>query len=174
MPRTDWTRKFAEIGQAEIDRANDEQKIDTAQDDIVEGFLPETVVTDQKMENEDDVAELFGSFDEAPEPEMFDISSRQHSPKRRIGEDEMEDASQDKKHKPRSQTISYRTDEESTGSQMDDASIGMLNDVDRKILSAFILGVDITEVYSPERVARVAKKFGLVSGSSMDLTNGWV
>ena len=56
---------------------------------------------------------------------------------------------------------------------MDDADIGMLDDVDRKILSASILGVDITEVYSPERVARVAKKFGLVSGSSMDLTNGW-
>ena len=52
-------------------------------------------------------------------------------------------------------------------------AIDMLDDVDKKILSASILGVDITEVYSPERVAQVAKKFGLVSGSSMDLTNGW-
>ena len=42
--------KVAEIGQAEIERANNEQNIDKAQDDIVEGFLPETVVTDQKME----------------------------------------------------------------------------------------------------------------------------
>ena len=40
-------------------------------------------------------------------------------------------------------------------------------------MSSVILGVDITEVYSPERVAKVAKKFGLVAGSSMDLTNGW-
>ena len=85
----------------------------------------------------------------------------------------MEDESQDKKPRPRSPTISYRTDADSVGSQMDDTSIDMLDDVDKKILSASILGVDITEVYSPERVARVAKKFGIVSGSSMDLTNGW-
>ena len=39
--------------------------------------------------------------------------------------------------------------------------------------SACILGVDITEIYSPERVAIVANKFGFISGSSMDLTNGW-
>ena len=36
-----------------------------------------------------------------------------------------------------------------------------------------IMGVDITEVFSPERVAQVAKRFGLTSGSSMELTNGW-
>ena len=36
-----------------------------------------------------------------------------------------------------------------------------------------MMGVDITEIYSPERVAQMARKFGLVSGSSMDLTNGW-
>ena len=34
------------------------------------------------------------------------------------------------------------------------------------------MGVGITEIYSPERVAQVARTFGLVSGSSMDLTNG--
>ena len=56
---------------------------------------------------------------------------------------------------------------------MDDAPIDLLNDIDKKILSALFLGVDITEVYSQERIARVAKKFGFVSRSSMDLTNGW-
>ena len=45
--------------------------------------------------------------------------------------------------------------------------------VDRKIIAATILGVDITEVYSPERVAKVAKRYGLVAGSSMDLTMGF-
>ena len=64
-------------------------------------------------------------------------------------------------------------DAESTGSKMDDGDIGTLNEIDRKIRSACIMGVDITEIYSPERVAKVAKKFGLISGSSMDLTNGW-
>jgi hypothetical protein len=49
----------------------------------------------------------------------------------------------------------------------------MLDDADKKILSAAIMGVDITEIYSPERVAKVVKKFGLFSGLSMDLTNVW-
>ena len=56
---------------------------------------------------------------------------------------------------------------------MDDGEISMLDDTDKKILSASSMGVDITETYSPDRVARVARKFGLVPGSSMDLTNGW-
>ena len=56
---------------------------------------------------------------------------------------------------------------------MDHGEIGKLDDTDRKILSATIMGVDFMEIYAPERAARVAKKFGLVSGSSIDLTNGW-
>ena len=46
-------------------------------------------------------------------------------------------------------------------------------EVDRKILTAAIICVDITEVFSPERVAQVARKFGLSAGSSMGLTKGW-
>ena len=85
----------------------------------------------------------------------------------------MEDELQDKKPRPRSPTVSYRTDAESVGFNMDDRNLDMLDDIDKKILSAAIMGVDITEIYSPERVAKVAKKFGLVSGASIDLTNGW-
>ena len=33
---------------------------------------------------------------------------------------------------------------------MDDGEIGMLDDTDKKILSASIMGVDITEIFSPE------------------------
>ena len=63
----------------------------------------------------------------------------------------------------------------------DDERMGMsstqmekdMSEEDRKILASMLLGVDITEVYSPERIARVATEFGLVAGSSMDLTNGW-
>ena len=47
---------------------------------------------------------------------------------------------------------------------MDDGAIDMLNDTDKKIVSASTRGVDITEIYSPQKVARVAKNFGLVSG----------
>ena len=48
-----------------------------------------------------------------------------------------------------------------------------MTEIDRKILATAILGGDVTEGYSPERVAKVAAKFGLRAGSSFDLTNGW-
>ena len=57
--------------------------------------------------------------------------------------------------------------------RMDDAEMDSLDEVDRKILSSAIMGVDITEMFSPERVNKVARKFGLVPGSSFDLTDGW-
>ena len=55
---------------------------------------------------------------------------------------------------------------------MDSIMKGM-NEIDRKIVVSFILGVDVTEVFSPERVAKVAQRIGLTAGSSFDLTNGW-
>ena len=57
--------------------------------------------------------------------------------------------------------------------KLDDDMLDSMNEIDRKFLAAPILGVDITEVYSPERVAKVAARFGLRAGSSFDLTNGW-
>ena len=45
--------------------------------------------------------------------------------------------------------------------------------VDRKIIAATLLGVDITEVYSPEQMAKVAQRYGLAAGSSMNLTTGF-
>ena len=41
------------------------------------------------------------------------------------------------------------------------------------MMEAAILGVDITEVYSPERAAKVARKFGIQAGSPFDPMNGW-
>ena len=58
----------------------------------------------------------------------------------------MEEESQEKTPRPRSPTISYRTEAESTGSIMDDIAIDLFNDVDKKILSASILRVDTTEL----------------------------
>ena len=57
--------------------------------------------------------------------------------------------------------------------KLDEEMLDSMTEIDRKILAAAILGVDITEVYSPERVAKVAQRFGLKAGSSFDLTNGW-
>ena len=44
---------------------------------------------------------------------------------------------------------------------------------DRKILAKILLGVDVTEIHSPERVAKVCIKYGMKAGSSMDLLTGW-
>ena len=42
---------------------------------------------------------------------------------------------------------------------------------EQRIIYPGIWGTDITEVYSPVRVAAVAAKYGLRPGSSFDLTN---
>ena len=49
--------------------------------------------------------------------------------------------------------------------KIDDDMLDSMDEVDRTTLAASILGVDITEVYSPERIAKVARKFGLQAGS---------
>ena len=159
--------RMAEIGQAKLDRAADEPR-----EDQIPGRKDVEGSTEEAEENtamdQNDISPSIPR--NAPEPERFDIASREATPKRRIGEDDMEEDSHKKRPRPRSPTISYRTDAESVGSNMDDRAIDMLNDTDKKILSAPIMGVDITEIYSPERVARVARKLGLVSGSSVELT----
>ena len=40
-------------------------------------------------------------------------------------------------------------------------------------LRATIKALDITEAYSPPRVTKEARKFGLEVGEAMDLTTGW-
>ena len=57
--------------------------------------------------------------------------------------------------------------------KLDDEMLDSMSEADRKFLAAAILRVDITEVYSPERVAKVAQESGLRAGSSFDVTNGW-
>ena len=69
-----------------------------------------------------------------------------------------------------------RDDFTTVSNQSDDAAdtrMDLLSSVDRRILASVILGVDITEVFSPIRVNQLAAKFGLVPGASLDLTNGW-
>ena len=55
----------------------------------------------------------------------------------------------------------------------DGEELGSCSKLDRKILSAILRGVDVTEVYSPERVTKACMKAGMRPGSSMDITNGW-
>ena len=46
------------------------------------------------------------------------------------------------------------------------------DDIEKRILASRILGVDVTEVYSPARVNEVAERWGRKPGLCMDLTNG--
>ena len=48
-----------------------------------------------------------------------------------------------------------------------------LDEDDKNILCGAIMGVGLTEVYSPERIVKVCRWFQLAPGSSYDLTNGW-
>ena len=45
--------------------------------------------------------------------------------------------------------------------------------MDRRILSAIIMGADVAEVYSPERVTKLCNRYGLTKGSAMDLRAGY-
>ena len=51
--------------------------------------------------------------------------------------------------------------------------IGGMSYVERKIVAGVVHGVDLTEVYSPVRVAAVCAKYGLVPGTSFDLLTGY-
>ena len=55
-------------------------------------------------------------------------------------------------------------------------NIDILTDVPRELLEVatmILKGVDITEVFSPERVTKIASEHGLKAGLSMDLRTGW-
>ena len=54
-----------------------------------------------------------------------------------------------------------------------DQNMDSLDEVDRRILASIIMSVDVTEVFSPARVNKLAAKSGLLPGASLDLTNGW-
>ena len=43
-----------------------------------------------------------------------------------------------------------------------------------EILAAVCKGVDITEIFSPERVTKLCKKYGLIARDSFDLRDGYV
>ena len=46
-------------------------------------------------------------------------------------------------------------------------------DPDTRLIAALMKGVDITEVYSPQRVVKYCSKYGLVPGDSFDIKTGW-
>ena len=57
-------------------------------------------------------------------------------------------------------------------SEMCDA-LNSIDEVDVRMLCQMMRGVDVSEIYSPERVAKVAEAMGLKKGLSMDILTGW-
>ena len=48
-----------------------------------------------------------------------------------------------------------------------------LDEIGRHILASVIVSVDVTEVFNLTRIHKLAAKFGLLPGASLDLANGW-
>ena len=126
--------RTAEIGQAIIDSENAED--DKAQE------VPQNVI-EANMDEDNGSPEEAGGVEPmdqgTPNPvtpmansstEHFDMSPRTSS-KRQAEEDDTDDESPDKRLRPRSPTVSYRTDADSDG--MDGGTLSGLNEVDRKI-----------------------------------------
>ena len=63
-------------------------------------------------------------------------------------------------------TCSMASDEDA------DQMMDSLDEIDRRILASVIMNVDVTQVFSPSSVNKLAAKFGLLPGASLDLTNG--
>ena len=47
------------------------------------------------------------------------------------------------------------------------------NRTDQKILTRMLKRVDVTEIFSPPRIAAMCARMGLVGGKSMDLATGY-
>ena len=50
---------------------------------------------------------------------------------------------------------------------------GLYNESDIRVLAMVLKGVDITEIFSPERVTKLCSTHGLVAGDSFDFRDGY-
>ena len=55
----------------------------------------------------------------------------------------------------------------------EEVGAGVLDRDDRRTAAVCLLGVDIMEMYSQKRITEACARFGLLPGSSLELTNGW-
>ena len=69
--------------------------------------------------------------------------------------------------------INMDAHETSTATMDSDMDMIAMSTEDKKVVAGVLLGVDMTEIYSPIRVAKVCIRMGLTPGSSTDLTSGF-
>ena len=125
----------------------------------------------------------FGLGQGVSEPDRLPAEVR-----RRDDKDEPERSS--KKMRPTEEGVKRKHEEEmqriikflKSGYPMRETSLSLLvtehgevvtDEQERRTVMACLLGVDIMEVFSPERVATAAEKYRLIPGASLDLTTGW-
>ena len=118
----------------------------------------------RKKRKDDEFLEEHAKKQEEAEEEAAKKRARKEEPPRgekREGEKQSEEEPPEK---------ATRTDEDKGVSS---SSSSGLEDVVLEVLREKLFGVDVAEIYSPDRISAEAKKFGLKAGWSMDLLTGW-
>ena len=123
---------------------------------------PEKIVP---VGGEDDVARLFASDSEDQDHGGDDAEEEEHEPNTRDSEmTPSEDPSDDDPSKLNLMEDIKRLE-------------GILSvervETNKRIIMMLATGADITEVFSPPRIAEAAQEAGLIPGESMDLLTGW-
>ena len=177
VKRSEEEQAAPEEGEVQVD-----QEMMQAQGEIVseDQSTPSTTAMDTEVEAHGEDRKR-GGDDEGRRNEAADKRARHKPPgleaREKRKSDEMSDGPATKVTRVESADQQMAAgddgDCDGTGDVDDNPMVGIMDHADRKILSAVIRGVDITEVYSPERVGKVWRKYGLMTGQAMDLLTGY-
>ena len=122
--------------------------------------------------NEDEVANIFGDFDEG-ELEPNTHENQNHN----SADESLDDAETDSNPDPTAMN-SVKVDLTQEKLRLEIWDAAMRDTMDRRVelnqvLGKILRGADVTEVYSQPRIAAACAEAGLVGGSSFDLRTGW-
>jgi len=154
-----------EEGKKKVDRAFERL---ASEAEIMMKETDETMATEEMQEDHEEKHITGGEMEVQNEEEA--IRKRKHTERR--GEEK-----EKQRRTMEAQGEKRKAEEQSMGGEDEQRNIfdaGTARDREiNRLLSRALSGVDITEVYSPERVNQMARRMGLMAGMSMDLVNGW-
>ena len=113
--------------------------------------------SENKEDAEDAVADLFGDFDEENEPNENDDDQMS------VPSDGLPEEERDPNYMNLIQDIK----------DLEDTLSASRVKENQRMLMMMAAGSDLTEVFSPPRIAEAAREMGLIPGESMDLLSGW-
>ena len=153
-----------EEGKKKVDRAFERL---ASEAEIMMKETEQTMATEEMQEDHEEQHITGGEPEVQNEEEA--IRKRKHTERR--GEEK-----EKQRRTMEAQGEKRKAEEQSMGGEDEQRNIfdaGTARDREiNRLISRAISGVDITEVYSPERVNQVARRMGLMAGMSMDLVNG--